>query len=85
MQAALGPLAFDHAKLNYPQIPENIQRGQITLMIAVLSILFTAPIGAIGINFLGPKLLKKSEAAPETRYQLTPLTEQEQTLPSGLV
>lgn len=85
VQAALGPLAFDHAKLNYPQIPENIQRGQITLMIAVLSILFTAPIGAIGINFLGPKLLKKSEAAPETRYQLTPLTEQEQTLPSGLV
>lgn len=37
----------------------SIETGQTILAIAVLSIIVTAPIGAIGIKLLGPKLLKQ--------------------------
>ncbi len=37
----------------------SIETGNTILALAVLSIIITAPIGAIGIKFLGPRLLKK--------------------------
>lgn len=37
------------------------QTGQIILAIAVLSIIVTAPLGAIGIKFSAPRLLQKEE------------------------
>lgn len=63
-QAALGSLALDRAKMSTPLIDDNIRNGQMTLTIAVLSILLTAPLGAIGISLLGKILLTKNEARP---------------------
>jgi len=54
VQAAIGgiPLAL------------GIEHGQIILAIAVLSILFTAPLGAFGTSFFAPRLLKKGKIDP---------------------
>ena len=35
------------------------ETGQVILAVAVLAIVVTAPLGAIGIRQLGPRLLKK--------------------------
>ena len=37
----------------------TMESGQIILAIAVLSIVVTAPLGAIGIRALGPRLIDK--------------------------
>lgn len=49
MQAAIGsvPLA------------SGVAGGELMLTLAVLSILMTAPIGAIGMDYLAPRLLTK--------------------------
>ncbi|MCU4175453.1 cation:proton antiporter [Carboxylicivirga sp. N1Y90] len=39
----------------------SLETGQIILAIAVLSIVVTAPIGAIGIKMFGPKLLERDK------------------------
>ncbi len=60
VQAAIGavPLTLiQEGKLG--DVP--IEAGQIILAIAVLSIITTAPIGAIGIKLFGPKLLGKDD------------------------
>lgn len=60
VQAAIGavPLTLIEAgKLG----DVSIETGQIILAIAVLSIITTAPIGAIGIKLFGPRLLGKDE------------------------
>ena len=41
----------------------DIEAGQLILAIAVLSIIVTAPLGAIGIKKSGPRLLKKEGAS----------------------
>ncbi|XP_065213486.1 sodium/hydrogen exchanger 9B2-like isoform X2 [Planococcus citri] len=61
VQAALGSLALDRAKTMEPRSEEHLKNGEWTLMIAVLSILLTAPIGAVGISVLGKVLLKKDK------------------------
>lgn len=48
VQAALGSVALNN----------GIAEGQIILAIAVLSIVFTAPIGLFGLRFFSPRLLK---------------------------
>lgn len=48
VQAALGSVALNN----------GIAEGQIILAIAVLSIVFTAPVGLFGIRFFSPRLLK---------------------------
>lgn len=52
--------------MNTSPVAADIEKGQIALMVAVLSILLTAPIGAIGINMLASKLLKPTEKAGPT-------------------
>jgi len=57
VQAALGPVALDMArKLEEPN-PDYLDKGSKVLTFAVLSILITAPLGAIGITLTGPVLL----------------------------
>ncbi len=59
VQAAIGavPLTLIEAgKLG----STSIETGQVILAIAVLSIVITAPLGAIGIKAFGPKLLSKN-------------------------
>ncbi|XP_063705265.1 sodium/hydrogen exchanger 9B2 isoform X2 [Culicoides brevitarsis] len=57
VQAALGPLALDMArKLNSE---ENYEYANAVLIISVLAIIFTAPLGAILMLRLAPKFLQK--------------------------
>lgn len=57
VQAALGPLALDMArKLNSE---ENYEYANAVLIISVLAIIFTAPLGAILMIRLAPKFLQK--------------------------
>ncbi|XP_030835875.1 sodium/hydrogen exchanger 9B2 [Strongylocentrotus purpuratus] len=71
VQAALGPLALDEI-IKQGIVTEadeaNEIRGIQLLTIAVLSILITAPIGAILVTLCGPKLLEK-ETRPLTVSQ----------------
>jgi len=55
-KALLGPIALDLARQNDAS-EEVILLGEQVLTISVLSILVTAPIGAIGIKLTGPRLL----------------------------
>jgi NhaP-type Na+/H+ or K+/H+ antiporter len=55
VQAALGPIFLDNAIKN--GLDEYVPMGEQILTLAVLSILITAPLGAISILALGPKLL----------------------------
>jgi len=56
VQAALGPIFLDNA-LKYG-LTEYVEMGEQILTLAVLSILITAPLGAVSILALGPKLLE---------------------------
>ncbi|CAL4138812.1 unnamed protein product [Meganyctiphanes norvegica] len=74
VQAAVGSKALDYARTNLNTIkmerfPNNeqlaaanvdVELGTQVLTIAVLSILITAPIGAIAIMLTGPSLLSRS-------------------------
>ncbi|XP_043522279.1 sodium/hydrogen exchanger 9B2-like [Frieseomelitta varia] len=57
VQAALAPTALD--KVN-PNDPEQVYYAEIVVTMCVLSILLTAPTGAILITLSGPKLLTKT-------------------------
>ncbi|XP_038060372.1 sodium/hydrogen exchanger 9B2-like [Patiria miniata] len=59
VQAAIGPLAWEVA-INKNAGPLAEQNGIKVLTLAVLSIILTAPIGAILIALGGPRLLEKS-------------------------
>jgi NhaP-type Na+/H+ or K+/H+ antiporter len=56
VQAAMGavPLAM---VLDGKMTSMTVESGEMILAIAVLSIVVTAPLGAIGIKVFGPKLL----------------------------
>ena len=59
VQAALGPVALETVRrLNAG--PEAEQMAQNILTLAALSILITAPIGAMAMQFSGPVLLEKT-------------------------
>lgn len=61
-QAALAPEPLDMVRREPNPSEEDVLRGSQILTIAVLSILITAPIGAIGLTLAGPRFLSK--AAP---------------------
>lgn len=64
-QAALAPEPLDMVRREDNPAEENIIRGSQILTIAVLSILITAPIGAIGLTLAGPRFLAK--ATPQSQ------------------
>ncbi|XP_037084502.1 sodium/hydrogen exchanger 9B2-like [Pollicipes pollicipes] len=69
VQAAIGPVALDYARLHAPT-PENIALGEQVVAIAVLVILVTAPIGAAAIMLSAPRLLVRgSQVAPGSQDQ----------------
>ncbi|XP_077286076.1 putative SLC9B1-like protein SLC9B1P1 isoform X2 [Arctopsyche grandis] len=59
VQAALGPLAIDSVRETNGS-EEAMNYANIVLMICILSIILTAPLGAILISLTGPRLLSKS-------------------------
>lgn len=63
VQAALGPALLDSIDKGDP---EQVDYAQKVLAICVLSILLTAPLGAIIISLSGPKLLTKTTAPVAT-------------------
>lgn len=76
VQAALGSVALDILKsksapptdsLEYPHYLQELSYGRSVLTIAVLSILVTAPIGAIGIAFSGTRLLSNEPAKGKSK------------------
>ncbi|XP_025202542.1 sodium/hydrogen exchanger 9B2-like [Melanaphis sacchari] len=58
IQAILAPVALNLAKELGTQ--EDVECGNRLVTIAVISILLTAPIGAIGIKLFGPRLLPRA-------------------------
>ncbi|KAL7041785.1 hypothetical protein ACKWTF_000888 [Chironomus riparius] len=58
VQAALGPIALKHLSADDPDVPY----AQIVLMLCILSIVVTAPTGAILISITGTKLLTKTKS-----------------------
>lgn len=56
VQAAIGAVALDRAKQDGDE--DLVKLGEQVLMLAVLVILITAPVGAVGISLAGPRLLK---------------------------
>lgn len=61
VQAALGPVCLKRLAENPNTTKEEERLGEIVLMICVLSIVLTAPIGAILISVSGTKLLTKTK------------------------
>lgn len=59
VQAALAPVTLDEVDKNDRQ---QVEYAETILMICVLSVLLTAPAGAIIITLSGPKLLTKTTA-----------------------
>ena len=59
MQAALAPVAMDSVREGNRPDEERVYAEHV-LVICVLSILLTAPVGAILITLSGPRLLKKT-------------------------
>lgn len=61
VQAALGPVALKRLGEDSNSSEEDHKYAEIVLMICVLSIVLTAPIGAILISVSGTKLLTKTK------------------------
>lgn len=61
VQAALGPVCLKRLAENPNATDEEKKYAEIVLMICVLSIVLTAPIGAILISVSGTKLLTKTK------------------------
>lgn len=86
----MGPVALDLAR--HRGLKEEIEYADKILIIAVLAILITAPIGSIIITLLGPRLLTKVDDAngrtitkEENEVTLEATKEDEKPLESGSV
>jgi solute carrier family 9B (sodium/hydrogen exchanger), member 1/2 len=60
---AYTPKATVQAAIGAIPLTVGVASGEVILAIAVLAILLTAPLGAIGIDWLAPRLLKQTPAA----------------------
>jgi hypothetical protein len=86
VQAAVGGTALDLMREN-GHGPEAEARGQTLLMLSVLIILLTAPVGALGIAIFGPKWLSldasetttNSKDAPSSLSSSAPATASQQS------
>merc|ERR1719181_2498086 len=73
VQAAVGGTALDMV-VELKLTDTAMARAQLVLMLSVLVILITAPIGAIGISVFGPKYLVKDMMAREDSCDAFPST-----------
>jgi NhaP-type Na+/H+ or K+/H+ antiporter len=65
------PKATVQAAIGAVPLEAGVKGGEIILAIAVLSIILTAPLGAIGIMFTGEKWLEKEEDRPRLKHKTT--------------
>lgn len=73
VQAALGPVCLKRLAAQQNEDKELHRYGELVLMICILSIVLTAPIGAILISISGPRLLTKTKQLPPTEGNFIPL------------
>ncbi|XP_031632102.1 sodium/hydrogen exchanger 9B2 [Contarinia nasturtii] len=66
VQAALGPVALKRISLSKDSTDQEKGYAALIQTMCVLSIVVTAPIGAIMISILGPRLLNKTKQLPPT-------------------
>ncbi|XP_026322651.1 sodium/hydrogen exchanger 9B2-like isoform X2 [Hyposmocoma kahamanoa] len=69
VQAALGTVALDEVKKMYAVTGEDppaelIEYAEIVITVCIMSIVITAPVGAIVITIAGPRLLSKTTKPP---------------------
>lgn len=64
VQAALGPVML--RRITSENSDEERNYAEIILMVCIISIVVTAPIGAILITLTGPRLLTKTKQLPST-------------------
>lgn len=64
VQAALGPVML--RRITSENSDEERNYAEIILMVCIISIVVTAPIGAILITLTGPRLLTKTKQLPPT-------------------
>ncbi|XP_013133881.1 PREDICTED: mitochondrial sodium/hydrogen exchanger 9B2 isoform X2 [Papilio polytes] len=68
VQAALGPVALDEvrkmATADGQPVPEMLQYAETVLTVCIMSIVITAPLGAMVITITGPRLLSKTTKPP---------------------
>lgn len=57
VQAAIGGIALAMARDGELTLSGGVETGQVILAVAVLSIVVTAPLGAMGIRWVGPRTL----------------------------
>lgn len=62
VQAALGPVAAE--AVSHHGDEEAKRSADLVLLICILSIILTAPIGAVVISLMGPRLLTKTASPP---------------------
>lgn len=69
VQAALGPVILKR----WMEKPENtvgreegMEHAELIMVVCILSIVVTAPIGAVLISLTGPKLLTKTKPLPQS-------------------
>ncbi|XP_014251773.1 sodium/hydrogen exchanger 9B2-like isoform X2 [Cimex lectularius] len=74
VQAAIGPLPLDHLRArentSNPPSADDLDKALLLLTTAVLSILITAPLGAVFIQFTGPCLLSKPKQPKEIKKKV---------------
>lgn len=65
-QAALGPVALDEVRKMAGGEPDPVLIGyaETVITVCIMSIVITAPIGAIVITLTGPKLLSRTTKPP---------------------
>lgn len=68
-QAVLGPAvleaAYDHDNANNAEKNENVTCARTIVMVCIISILLTAPTGAIIVSLSGSRLLTKAKPSNE--------------------
>ncbi|XP_045535519.1 sodium/hydrogen exchanger 9B2 isoform X2 [Papilio machaon] len=68
VQAALGPVALDEVRkmavAEGQPVPELLQYAETVLTVCIMSIVITAPLGAMVITVTGPRLLSKTTKPP---------------------
>ncbi|XP_030371431.1 sodium/hydrogen exchanger 9B1 isoform X2 [Scaptodrosophila lebanonensis] len=74
VQAALGPVALDLARAALAPNESQLALASNVLIISVLAIIFTAPLGAILMLRLAPLWLKRSDNMDENELSATPET-----------
>lgn len=64
------PKATVQAAIGAVPLAAGVAGGEVILAVAVLSILITAPLGAIGIKLMGERVLKESDKSPYSFKEL---------------